>query len=78
MYIIYVIARSYRGPRGILCTRGVTLFPFAMAFLSATCQRHTSRRRCIAFACGKNIVSSLFKVSLPGDCHGIAVGNASQ
>ena len=28
-------------------------------FLSATCQKHTSRRRCIAFAKGKNIASSL-------------------
>ena len=32
MYFFYVIARSYRGPRGILSTRGVPLFPFAMAF----------------------------------------------
>lgn len=36
---------------------------------SATCQRHTSRRRCIAFASDKNIVSSLYKESLPGDSH---------
>ena len=37
--------------------------------LSATCRRHTSRRRHIAFAKGKNIVSSLLYGSLPGDCH---------
>ena len=36
---------------------------------SATCQRHTSRRRHIAFASDKNIVSSLYKESLPGDSH---------
>lgn len=36
---------------------------------SATCQRHTSRRRRIAFASDKNIVSSLYKESLPGDSH---------
>ena len=31
-------------------------------FLSATCRRHTSRRRHIAFAKGKNIASSLLRV----------------
>ena len=31
------------------------------SLLSATCQRHTSRRRHIAFAKGKNIASSLLR-----------------
>ena len=44
-------------------------FAVEPSLLSETCRRHTSRRRHIAFAKGKNIASSLLYGALPGDCH---------
>ena len=72
----FVIDKKQPQPRLFLYTgesvrlnKNAHCFAVEPSRLSETCRRHTSRRRHIAFAKGKNIVSSLLYGALPGDCH---------
>ncbi len=57
------------GEESVRLNKNAHCFAVEPSRLSATCRRHTSRRRYIAFARGKNIASSLLYGALPGDCH---------
>ena len=57
------------GEESVRLNKNAHCFAVEPSRLSETCRRHTSRRRHIAFAKGKNIVSSLLYGALPGDCH---------
>ena len=49
------------GEESVRLNKNAHCFAFEPSLLSKTCQRHTSRRRLIAFAKGKNIASSLLR-----------------